>query len=158
MTKSEKILFVMIVSLVCVVLFLLWRVNILRSERMQPPFGEEREIARVISPDSLVDAIVTVTPGEHVENAIYIVLHGTKHTEKDKSVFFADHVDSLQLIWKEARSLVIKYSNARLWFFRNFWYSGDFQSFKYVVELRLLPPEDRSSLAGKYSLNEWINR
>jgi hypothetical protein len=158
MTKNEKISLVVIVILVIVVLYLIWYILNLwfTTPSTKPRFSAEKEIARVVSPDSLVDAIVTEVDPSHPLHTIYVVPHGRKHTEEDESVFFADYVDSLDLIWKMPKLLGIKYSNARLWHFKNYWYSADVQYFSYAVEVRLLPPGDRSSLEGKYPWDKWI--
>jgi hypothetical protein len=106
-----------------------------------------REIARIQSPDAVVDAVLAeravgatvATPSE-----VYIVPHGGKI--EGGPLLRADNMRDLKLTWKQPRLLEVRYSKGRVFSFTNFWESADVQNWKYVVELRLLPASDGYSL------------
>jgi hypothetical protein len=106
-----------------------------------------REIARIQSPDAVVDAVLAeravgatvATPSE-----VYIVPHGGKL--KGEPLLRADSMRDLKLSWKQTRFLEMHYSKGRVFSFTNFWESADVQNWKYVVELRLMPASDDYSL------------
>jgi hypothetical protein len=110
----------------------------------KPPI---REIARIQSPDAVVDAVLAeravgatvATPSE-----VYIVPHGGGI--KGEPLLRADNMRDLKLAWKQPRFLEMHYSKGRIFSFTNFWESADVQNWKYVVELRLVPATDGYSL------------
>ena len=117
------------------------------KERVDPPpvntIGEE--LARVASPDSLVDAVLTRTNPHATVPYVYrvfIVKRGTS-TQRDRvaEVFNADHVDGVSVAWPRAGLLEIRYGRARIFHFTNFWNAGDVRNFTYEVEVRLRPSE-----------------
>jgi hypothetical protein len=116
------------------------------------------EIQRVKSPDGIVDAVLVrgstgATTGFNV--AVFLVPSGTRFDEKapafesDRSLFRADHYDRLQLIWQKPKFLEIRFAKARIFQFSNFWHSPDVQNYSYVVEVRLVPLDESSSLIEK---------
>jgi hypothetical protein len=58
---------------------------------------------------------------------------------KDDERLLADQVRNLTAAWKPSRTLELRYDEARIFSFSNFWHSKDVDDFKYVVELRLVP-------------------
>lgn len=107
--------------------------------------GVTEELARVTSPDSLVDAVFTRTNSHATVPyvyRVYIVARG-KPTRGDRvfEVFRADHVDRVSLAWARAGLLEIRYARARIFHFTNFWSAGDVRNFTYEVDIRLHPTE-----------------
>jgi len=106
-----------------------------------------KEIARITSPDSLVDAVLAergvdatvATPSE-----VYIVPKGGHPV--GQPLLRADHMQGLTLVWRQPRLLELHYTKGRIFSFSNFWESPDVQSSTYVVELRLVPASDAYSL------------
>jgi len=109
------------------------------------PRGRVEELARVTSPDSLVDAVFTRTNSHATVPyvyRVYIVARGTA-TQRDRvaEVFRADHVDGASLAWPRAGLLEIRYARARIFHFTNFWSAGEVRNFTYEVGIRLRPTE-----------------
>jgi hypothetical protein len=109
------------------------------------PVGRVEELARVTSPDMIVDAVLTRTNTHATvpySYRVYVVPRGRPAPrEREFEVFRADHVDGLALAWPRAGVLEIRYDRARIFHFTNFWHSGDVRNFTYEVEVRLRPPE-----------------
>jgi hypothetical protein len=102
------------------------------------------ELKRTTSPDSIVDAVLVQANGGATTSFIYelyVVKKGAKITE-GSALLRADHVDGLLIGWSQSKLLDIKYAEARIHHFTNFWHSKDVNNFKYVVELRLIPQHD----------------
>ena len=116
------------------------------------------EIARAKSPDGVVDAVLVrgnagaTTPYTF---SAFVVPSGTALDRKspwfetERAVFMADDQEGLQLSWRAAKSLEIRYAKARIFRFTNFWQAQEVQDFTYVVELRLVPTDDASSLVDR---------
>ena len=120
-------------------------------------FGDAHfeEIARAKSPDGLVDAVLVrgnagaTTP--YTFSAFLVpsgsVFDQTSPSFKiERALFVADHQEGLELAWRAAKFLEIRYAKARVYRFTNFWQAREVQDFTYVVELRLIPTDDSSSL------------
>jgi len=111
----------------------------------------EKEILRVPSPDSVVDAILTEGAGNATaSNAyfLYIVPKGGKF-EVGYELLIVDHVEGLKIFWRQDRFLVIDYAKGRIFKFTNFWESKEVQNARYVVELRLVPKTNAFSLSDE---------
>ena len=112
------------------------------------------EVVRIKSPDGKVEAVhIRGNCGattSFTEN-IFIVPAGEKtpKPKDDYQRFLADHVDGLELEWREPKVLEIKYNVARIFKFTNFWQSQKVDHFRYVVEIRLVPSKN------DFSLSEW---
>lgn len=114
-----------------------------------------QEIERVKSPDGIVDAVLVrgsdgATTG--FDFSVFIVPSGTPFDEKSKlfnqeeTLFSADHLENFKLVWKESKFLEIRYDKARIFKFKNYWRVKQVQDYKYVVEIRLVPLNEESSL------------
>jgi len=109
---------------------------------------ERKEINRVKSPDSLVDAVIVRTSAGATTSygyMLYIVPSG-KEPKEGNEVLRADNLINVALIWKEPRFLEISYEKGRIFFFTNFWHSKEVEDFQYIVELRLVPLTKSHSL------------
>lgn len=110
----------------------------------------QTEILRVVSPDSIVDAVVTRnSAGATTSNVfrIFVVPRGQPVPSDERlERFRADKVSSLCVEWRRPRLLELRYDRARIFRFTNFWNSRDVQQFQYVVELRLEALNPTSSL------------
>ncbi len=113
------------------------------------------EVERVTSPDNKVDAVIIKKNYGATASFIYdiyIVPKGKK-VDLGKPEFRADHVEKLSLNWSQNKLLQIKYKNARIFHFSNFWQSKEVDNFSYVVEIQLKP------LSKDFSLSEedrWV--
>jgi hypothetical protein len=113
------------------------------------------EVKRLSSPDSLVDALIIEVNGGATTPFVYDVYLVPKGRpfRKDSSgncLFSADNTDSLKLYWKSERFLEIQYEQARIFNFLNFWQSSELQDYRYIVEIRLTPLAQSSSLLKAY--------
>ena len=98
-----------------------------------------QELARVTSPDEVVDAVLVetnvgatvATPSE-----VYIVPKGSKVT--GAPILRGDHMEHLNVLWKQPRLLEVSYSKGRIFSFTNFWESADVQNWTYIVEVELV--------------------
>jgi hypothetical protein len=107
--------------------------------------GRTEELARVTSPDSLVDAVLTRTDS-HATVAyvyrVYVVARGKPTPrELDWEVLRADHVEGMSLAWPRTGRLEIRYARARIFHFTNVWEAREVRNFAYEVEIRLRPPD-----------------
>ncbi|HEX5221098.1 MAG TPA: hypothetical protein VFZ59_16155 [Verrucomicrobiae bacterium] len=112
---------------------------------------EYKEIARVASPDTKVEAVLTEGSAGATTSTVtslYLVPKGGQigKEDREKSVFDADHLKDFQIVWRESKLLDLQYSEARIFSFRNFWHANEVDSFRYVVEIRLSPASTNSSL------------
>ena len=79
---------------------------------------------------------------------IYIVPHGTPFKEKSELfgganvVFSANRRGNLEIRWREPKFLEIRFDKAQISGFKNYWRGSSF----YVVEIRLVPLDEKSSL------------
>jgi hypothetical protein len=111
-----------------------------------------REISRLSSPDQFVDALIVEANGGATTPFIYdiYVVPKGKSFQKDSCgncLFSADHIDSLTVNWKSNRFLEIQYKQARIFSYSNFWQSNELFNYHYVVEVRLKPLIEVSSLS-----------
>ena len=122
--------------------------------------GEWRyeEIESVRSPDGVVDAVLVRGGGGAATGfnfSVFLVPGGTRFDakaswfERERALFSAGHHEGLQLAWREAKFLEIRFAKARIFQSSNFWHSQEVQNYSYVVELRLVPSDENSSLSEK---------
>jgi hypothetical protein len=109
---------------------------------------QETEAQRSLSPDGKVEAILVkkncgATTSESFN--VFIVAIGNNAKKKDL-IFKADHLDGFTLSWRDSRFLEIKYKQARIFYFMNFWQSKDVDNYAYVVEVRETPLSESHSL------------
>ncbi len=109
----------------------------------------EEEIKRIASPDSIVDVVIIRRNGGATTPFSYniCIVPAGKTADASKALMIADHAEDLELFWKQPKFLEIKYKEARIYHFKNFWKSKEVKSFRYVVELRLVPLTDSFSLS-----------
>jgi hypothetical protein len=109
-------------------------------------FQSTKEIARVTSPDGLVDAVMTETsPGMSMESDyydIYLVPSGSKELSKRDRMVEGTNLEDSRITWIGPRLLEIPYADACIDKFFNGWCSDAVQNCDYVVEVRLIPPAD----------------
>ena len=102
----------------------------------------ESEEWRVTSPDSRVDAVFIQVggggPTVGFSYKLFIVPRGAK-PNKTGELLLADKIGNVNGVWSKPRKLEIRYDQARIFSFANFWQSKDVDNFKYVVELQLVP-------------------
>ena len=108
---------------------------------------ERREVARVTSPDGLVDAVSVESdcgPLCSFEYHVSLVPKGVAAQGKAADeVFYAEYPVNPRVQWKERYLLEVGYDRARIEFFHNiahpFAHQGEKASFDYMVEIRLAP-------------------
>lgn len=110
----------------------------------------ETQAERVKSTDGKVEAVLVkkncgATTSESFN--VFIVGSGNKTEEKDL-IFSADHVDGFSLSWRDTKFLEIRYKQARIFQFTNFWHSKDVDNFAYVVEVRETPLSQSHALSA----------
>ena len=112
---------------------------------------ENKELLRISSPDAKVDAVLmrgdcgATTPYSY---GVYIIPKGEK-IKKSYLIFSADHVEGESVQWIAPKLLEIKYRQARIFEFTNFWQSRDVDNFNYVVEIREIPLTAPPSLSPR---------
>ena len=97
----------------------------------------EEEVARHTSLDKIVDTVViqkNCGATTSTNDLIFIVPHG-ESVEDYSPVFIADHVEDLEVNWVDNKQLEIRYREARIFNYTNFWHSKDIDSFKYQVKI-----------------------
>jgi hypothetical protein len=113
---------------------------------------EDKEISRITSPDSKIDCVLVERNCGATTCYAYSVFLVPKGgtLRKAQPVYRADHISDLNVRWQTAKMLDIRYKEARIFHFTNFWQSGDVNDFRYVVEIReiassphALSPKDR---------------
>lgn len=107
-------------------------------------FSRYKELTRVTSPDSVVDAVLTQDDGGGATTPfiykVFIVPRGERvPEERGFEDLRAIHVDSVSLRWREPKFLEIHYKHATISQFSNMWHTKEVQDFGYVVEIRLMP-------------------
>jgi len=50
-----------------------------------------------------------------------------------------DKIGNVTAVWTKPKKLEIRYDQARIFSFTNFWHRKDIDNFQYVVELQLVP-------------------
>src|SRR5262249_51464804 len=108
------------------------------------------EVARIRSPDGVVEAILTRSDYGATVDYVYKLYVAPAGTAKipEEPVLVADHVAEPRVEWPMPRFLRFSYREARIFNFTNFWQSRDVQNFLYIVEIRLDPA------TGSYSLGQ----
>jgi hypothetical protein len=100
-------------------------------------------VARVTSPDSIVDAVAavgSVNATMAFVHRVYIVPRGAPvPSGRDFEAFRAGYVTALSLAWPGAHMLEIRYDTARIFHSKNLWHSREVDDFRYEVEVRLAP-------------------
>ena len=114
-----------------------------------------QEIKRVKSPDGLVDAILAEGNGGATTGLTYSIFLAPSGTAFDeKSELFAQEQalvkesgnPDIELVWRNAKFLQIRFEKAHIYHFRNNWRSKDIKNFKHIIELRLVPLNEETSL------------
>lgn len=98
----------------------------------------QAEALRKTSGDGIVDfAVVQRDCGATtaVSTSVFVVPSGGR-TQKARPIFEADHVEGLEVSWESPKHLSIRYEQARIFRFTNFWLSRDIEDFRYVVSIR----------------------
>ncbi|WP_146202873.1 hypothetical protein [Pedobacter paludis] len=102
---------------------------------------DHSKILKIISsPDKKIDAVLIATTGGATVadgNKVYILLSGKKITEHDHPILVADYTRNLDIIWRANKRLNIKYDDARIFQFTNFWKSEELDNWNYIVEIDL---------------------
>lgn len=116
------------------------------------------EVIRIKSPDGKVEAVhVKGNCGATTSFAesVFIVPIGDKtpKPKDDNEILLADHVEGINLVWREPKVLEIHYDEARIFKFTNFWQSEKVDKFSYVVEIRLIPSRKDFSLSRR---DRWL--
>jgi hypothetical protein len=104
--------------------------------------SDSEELWRVTSPDSRVDAVIIRIGGGGAtvgfSYKLFIVPRGEKAGTTGECLL-ADKIGDVSATWRKPQNLEIRYDQARIFSFQNFWQSKDLDNFKYVVELQLVP-------------------
>lgn len=103
----------------------------------------EVEVVRYTSPDKIVDTVIiqkNCGATTSVNDLVFIVPHG-KSVEEYSPVFIADHVEELEVEWVDKKLLEIRYREARIFNYTNFWHSKNIDNFKYQVKINEFPKE-----------------
>lgn len=111
------------------------------------------EVKRVGSVDKKVEAVLIKNDCGATTSDVYSVsIMGIGEKLNDKNIVFkADHIEGLLILWRGEKFLEIKYKQARIFHFTNFWQSKEVDNFSYIVEVRetslskfnALSPRDR---------------
>ncbi len=112
-----------------------------------------REIARATSPDGTVDAVMEgIECGAPCSSAYFVSVvpkGSTALRDPVQQVFVADDMVNAQIRWSEPHLLDITYDKAFIHNFRNVAYpfgrAGDVGSWRYAVEIHLIPSSPRFS-------------
>lgn len=108
------------------------------------------ELKRVVSPDSLVEAVIVREGGSPTVDygyEVYIVPFGDPLPRRPR--FGATNVADLEVVWPQARLLQIRYRRAKIDRFVNWWHSAKLENYRYVVELQLVPLTDGWALSER---------
>jgi hypothetical protein len=135
--------------------YLIFSTLLLIGCQKSTPSVSVNEITRIISPDSLVDAVVMEQTGALTDTfyRVHIVPVNGKQKEGHE-IFRADGIRNLNVNWPHPKLLVISYDKARIFQFSNFWQSSEVKDFTYVVEIKLAPKDSLWSLTER---NRWVN-
>jgi hypothetical protein len=109
-------------------------------------FTSTKEVSRVTSPDTIIDAVTLeqnygATSGFFYQ--VYLVEHG-KEPKSGDLIFKADHVEGLNITWREIKILEIKVKEARIFHFTNFWSVREVEQFHYIVAIELKPSQNET--------------
>ena len=116
------------------------------------------EVRRSRSPDGVVEAVLVrgnTGATDPYSYSVFLVPSGTAFAPKssrfdiDRALFTADYEAALEVSWRAPKFLEIRYAKARIHRFTNFWQSQEVQNYGYVVELRLVPLDESSSLVPR---------
>ena len=112
---------------------------------------DRKEVARLTSPDSVVDAVMVETNCGATCPFAYEVTVAPRGAVNVSSepLLVIDHAVGLELRWSAPRQLDIVFDSARIYQFKNFWSSRDIQNYAYVVELHLAPRSTGSVLNAR---------
>lgn len=121
-----------------------------------------REIARATSPDGTVDAVMEgIECGAPCSSgySVSVVPKGSAPLKDPvQQVFVADDVVNAQIRWNEPHLLGISYDKAFIHNFRNVAYPfgrpGDLGSWRYVVEIHLIPSSPHFSYLVEGNRNQ----
>lgn len=118
------------------------------------------EIARVGSPDSIVDAVMTRRNPHGTVSYVFEIFIAARGSQPDSTglVLRADKLEDVRLVWRQPRFLEVHYKSGRIFQFINFWQSRYVQNFAYIVEIRLKPGSESftlSSLLSRFSSHGW---
>lgn len=105
----------------------------------------EKELQRLTSPDGVVDAVLVeklTNATDGIPYLVYIVPAGSHSLWHP--VLVGDDFVGFKLMWKNPRFLAVRFKKGRVFSFTNLWWSKHVDNFRYVVEIRLEPTEDRS--------------
>src|SRR5262249_9175471 len=69
---------------------------------------------------------------------LFVVPHGARTPDSGERLL-AERVKNLTVVWRETKKLDIRYDEALIYKFTNYWHSKGVDDNKYVGELRLLP-------------------
>jgi hypothetical protein len=103
--------------------------------------SDSQEMWRVASPDSRVDAVFVRLGGPAMVGfsyKLFLVPHGASLPSKGERLL-SERVKNLSVTWREAKTLDIRYDEALIYGFMNYWHSKEVDDHKYVVELCLVP-------------------
>ena len=132
----KKIYFITIViSIVFMLIIMFCRINNSNIDYL----NHTEVIARITSPDSLVDAIILRKGGNATVGfsyQVYLVQAGL-NPENNTHIFYTDKCDSISIKWKKSKLLEILYKNSRITNFRNYWQHKQLNNYKYVVNIIL---------------------
>lgn len=128
--------------------FLLLMIILFLSSCSGKELCKTNQIKRISSPDKKVDLIwvqedcgATTAIADH----IYFAKSGVEFSElgAQHPVFIADKAFGLDAFWQKDKLVVIRFDDARIFQFKNFWHSRDLDSFKYFVKIILDQNEDQ---------------
>lgn len=115
-------------------------------------FLERHEFSRVASPDEAFDAVLVKVQGFEGATGrssldLYLVPAGVdaSNLSAARRLLTADNMsdlDDLELRWRGERMLEVHYDSATISGFKNLARVGNGREERFVVELRLVPPED----------------
>ena len=105
-------------------------------------------VDRVVSPDSMFDAVLARDDGDAttpVGYVVYLMPHGAPLPPYDRYLFAAYDADSLKIGWAEPSVVDITFLRATIAHFRNLW-TDNRQSSEHRIEIRLRPLDPNTSL------------
>lgn len=111
-------------------------------------------ISRVASPDGAVEAIIvegSAGATDGFSSRVYLVLPGTEYSNKlpmfdpKRTIVRADGVNGLTIVWKDSKTLEIRYQSARIFQFTNFVDRTDSQQKMTRYNIRLIEVSDQSA-------------
>lgn len=153
MNAKKIIVFLLVIAAALVALYISYPYIRILAYSVSMPVSRisYKELLRVSSPDSMVDAVLVQTNIDATTSygyRLYVVPIGSQ-PKYDTENFRADHLEGWTMNWKEPKLLEIKYDKARIFRFSNFWQSMSFKDGSYVVEIRLAPRSETFSLSPR---------